>query len=303
MNTTQPRCTKCGFEPEQNAESSGSVPTTHPLPSRVREIQRARLAQLDKQLTQIKTYLITVEAERQAVQDDLDTIVYPVLTVPNEITSNIFVHCLPDQGRVWPSAGAAPLLLAQICRHWRDIALSTGELWASVAFNFGNPYMWYGEALLPGPSSNYKCASQIIAAWFPRAAGRPLSLAIRCDHDSSAKVPPEVFTSIPSFRTQLCRLELSLPSHQFQELNELGGSFPRIHHLSLSLSDGTIATTDVTTAFQDTPSLRELCLGRGISLFNLNVDPQISLVLTMLELWEPISLTYMLSLVQRFPKL
>ncbi|KAJ6601608.1 hypothetical protein B0H10DRAFT_1762067, partial [Mycena sp. CBHHK59/15] len=54
---------------------------------------------------------------------------YPILTLPNEITSQIFVHCLPTHGRVRPSRQAVPLLLVHICRQWRDIALSTWELW------------------------------------------------------------------------------------------------------------------------------------------------------------------------------
>ncbi|KAF8152014.1 hypothetical protein K438DRAFT_1433339, partial [Mycena galopus ATCC 62051] len=55
--------------------------------------------------------------------------VYPVLTLPNEVISMIFVHCLPAHGRVRPSPRRAPLLLAQICTLWREIALSTGQLW------------------------------------------------------------------------------------------------------------------------------------------------------------------------------
>ncbi|KAJ7131164.1 hypothetical protein C8R44DRAFT_592305, partial [Mycena epipterygia] len=54
---------------------------------------------------------------------------YPVITVPYEIIALIFVHCLPADGRVKPSPHAAPLLLAQICSAWREIALRTRQLW------------------------------------------------------------------------------------------------------------------------------------------------------------------------------
>ncbi|KAJ6601185.1 hypothetical protein DFH09DRAFT_836892, partial [Mycena vulgaris] len=84
---------------------------------------------LSEQVTKIKTYLCTVEAERQAVQNELDGIIYPILSILNELTANIFVHCLPDHGRVVASADSAPLLLAQVCHHWREIALGTGDLW------------------------------------------------------------------------------------------------------------------------------------------------------------------------------
>ncbi|KAJ7719145.1 hypothetical protein B0H16DRAFT_1255598, partial [Mycena metata] len=52
-----------------------------------------------------------------------------VSTIPVEIISQIFLECLPADGRVRPSPHRAPLLLAQICRRWREIALGTGQLW------------------------------------------------------------------------------------------------------------------------------------------------------------------------------
>ncbi|KAJ7703692.1 hypothetical protein B0H17DRAFT_901456, partial [Mycena rosella] len=55
--------------------------------------------------------------------------IYPVLTLPNEITSRIFIDYLASHGRIRPFMRTAPLLLAQICRPWREIALSTCKLW------------------------------------------------------------------------------------------------------------------------------------------------------------------------------
>ncbi|KAJ7166786.1 hypothetical protein C8R46DRAFT_842675, partial [Mycena filopes] len=55
--------------------------------------------------------------------------VYPILTLrPVEITAEIFIHCLPDTPAP-PSVRIAPLLLARICRQWRDIVYSTSRLW------------------------------------------------------------------------------------------------------------------------------------------------------------------------------
>ncbi|KAJ7720030.1 hypothetical protein B0H16DRAFT_1224947, partial [Mycena metata] len=54
---------------------------------------------------------------------------YPVISTPAELISEIFIACLPDNGRVQPSRHTAPLSLARICRHWREIALSTPQLW------------------------------------------------------------------------------------------------------------------------------------------------------------------------------
>ncbi|KAJ6608968.1 hypothetical protein B0H10DRAFT_1633877, partial [Mycena sp. CBHHK59/15] len=54
--------------------------------------------------------------------------VYPVLTAPNEIISDIFPASLPNNRRISPSEKRAPLQLAQICSQWRAVALSACNL-------------------------------------------------------------------------------------------------------------------------------------------------------------------------------
>ncbi|KAJ7630126.1 hypothetical protein DFH06DRAFT_1224953 [Mycena polygramma] len=54
---------------------------------------------------------------------------YPILTLLTEITVEIFVRCLPDEPS-GPRTYTAPLLLGRICRTWRNISLSTPELWS-----------------------------------------------------------------------------------------------------------------------------------------------------------------------------
>ncbi|KAJ7982993.1 hypothetical protein DFH06DRAFT_904033, partial [Mycena polygramma] len=61
--------------------------------------------------------------------------------LPVEVNSEIFIHCLPSgpegfdsikYDRMKPRSRNAPLLLLQICRTWRDIALGTPRLWSTV---------------------------------------------------------------------------------------------------------------------------------------------------------------------------
>ncbi|KAJ7146177.1 hypothetical protein C8R44DRAFT_599326, partial [Mycena epipterygia] len=84
---------------------------------------RDRLAALDAQIS-------VLEAERKIIRKELRTISYPVLKLPPEITSGIFVHCLPTLPSD-PRLLEAPLLLLGICKGWREIALQTPALWAS----------------------------------------------------------------------------------------------------------------------------------------------------------------------------
>ncbi|KAJ7181142.1 hypothetical protein C8R46DRAFT_986272, partial [Mycena filopes] len=73
--------------------------------------------------------------EKIAIQKSLDSIVYPILTLPVELTAEIFLHCLPDTPTP-PNSTMAPMLLTRICQHWRNIACSTPRLWAALRIVF-----------------------------------------------------------------------------------------------------------------------------------------------------------------------
>ncbi|KAJ7177353.1 hypothetical protein C8R43DRAFT_825367, partial [Mycena crocata] len=81
--------------------------------------------------------LAALNKELQDLEEDLARASFSVLTLPNEITSNIFVECLiwsdhTAPPRVRPSPNKAPLLVSQICPHWRDVAVATCKLWSSL---------------------------------------------------------------------------------------------------------------------------------------------------------------------------
>ncbi|KAJ7721416.1 hypothetical protein B0H14DRAFT_2411673 [Mycena olivaceomarginata] len=53
--------------------------------------------------------------EKISIQESLDRIIYPILHIPVEITSEIFLHCLPVDG-ARPDARLAPMLLGLVCQ-------------------------------------------------------------------------------------------------------------------------------------------------------------------------------------------
>jgi hypothetical protein len=95
---------------------------------------RARLAEVDASIAELKLRLKVLEDIRLLNQRRLDGVVYPVLTLPPEITSEIFLQCLPlvpDLSKTTkeaPKSSDAPLLLLQICQMWRSIAFMTPPL-------------------------------------------------------------------------------------------------------------------------------------------------------------------------------
>ncbi|KAJ6457146.1 hypothetical protein C8R47DRAFT_919272, partial [Mycena vitilis] len=90
---------------------------------------RADLETVNVEILRQQAILSELDARRQSLERDLAQIIYPVFELPPEIISRIFVQCLPTHGRIRPSPRTPPLLFTQVCRDWRDIALSTCELW------------------------------------------------------------------------------------------------------------------------------------------------------------------------------
>ncbi|KAJ6525361.1 hypothetical protein B0H19DRAFT_862735, partial [Mycena capillaripes] len=94
---------------------------------------RVALEEIDTELSRFQAfsarYITTLLGQRTESQALLDAVTYPVLSLPTEITSRIFVECLPTHGYVRPSSRRAPLLLMRVCRQWEGIALKTSEPW------------------------------------------------------------------------------------------------------------------------------------------------------------------------------
>ncbi|KAJ7025416.1 hypothetical protein C8F04DRAFT_967748 [Mycena alexandri] len=71
-----------------------------------------------------------LKAEQHILRDRINVYIYPVLTLPPEVVSEIFVHFLSVYPKRAPQKGLlSPIILAQICGLWRQIAFSTPRLW------------------------------------------------------------------------------------------------------------------------------------------------------------------------------
>ncbi|KAJ7121599.1 hypothetical protein C8R44DRAFT_920076 [Mycena epipterygia] len=270
---------------------SSKIPTAH-TPRQLRE----NCDEIKSAILRHKACIAALEERQRETEEELTLVLYPVLTLPNEIVSRIFVECLPNHGRVRPSRRRAPLLLAQICHHWRNIALSTCQLWSSVdidtGFDLRGQIMEY--------ASNAVLA--ILKTWFFRARTCPLSLTIRSSYSSSLRIPVSILLIIPAVAGQLRRLELSLCSEDLQSLKQLRISLPRLE--CLAMDSGTRTSSSELrpiSIFPETPSLRNLsmhCRGIGISIPDLDLYPNV----TRLEL-SHVSLGFILQILDCRPQL
>ncbi|KAJ7056147.1 hypothetical protein C8F01DRAFT_1156961 [Mycena amicta] len=82
--------------------------------------------------------------------------------MPDDILRSIFVASLPRNRGAAISSDESPLLLCQICRLWRDIALKTPPLWASI------------YVIIP-PEHLVPQLSAVLSTWIARAGSIPLS--------------------------------------------------------------------------------------------------------------------------------
>ncbi|KAJ6594636.1 hypothetical protein B0H19DRAFT_901465, partial [Mycena capillaripes] len=85
--------------------------------------------------------------------------------LPRDIVQEIFLACLPTDKNAAMSPQEAPLLLCRICSAWREVALSTPRLWASLHI-----------PLLSILEDERRMAA--LVQWFKRSSECPLSLSV-----------------------------------------------------------------------------------------------------------------------------
>ncbi|KAJ6589100.1 hypothetical protein B0H19DRAFT_1102905 [Mycena capillaripes] len=182
-------------------------------------------------------------------------------TLPFDITSQIFVYCLPPEDDALPWRTDAPLLLAGICRDWRDIALATHELWNTMHLNLR-------------PRSILKVAP-LLVFWIPRAGNLPLSMSLiyKCGDDSDFYRPVLADSAaldalgnlIEHYSPHWKSIELWIPLPALIQLDSPTREFASLKKLVLNC--GTLGRQNqVAQIFSKSPMLRELHMISGLNV-------------------------------------
>ncbi|KAJ7159854.1 hypothetical protein C8R43DRAFT_847044, partial [Mycena crocata] len=178
------------------------------------------------------------------------------LTVPPEIMEEIFVFCLLDYrgDPIIPDPSVAPLVLLNVCRHWRNIALSTPRLWCSLRVNLR--------------SENFEKGLPLFECWLARARFRPLSVAVVYMNYEENPSPDILIRCLQRSSAQWQDVRLELPFKDLQRLNGIEGHVPLLRKLLVGPTDAYFAgmqgmrVTPI-TAFSIAPLLREVHLVTG----------------------------------------
>ncbi|KAJ7661925.1 hypothetical protein DFH06DRAFT_1191043 [Mycena polygramma] len=197
---------------------------------------RARIASLNAQISDLERALAALRSEKALVEKRLVLYKYPVLTLPNEIVSDIFIHFLPAYPSCPPLAGKlSPTSLTHVCRQWREIALTTPVLWRAIE--------------LSAADHPLQQLSTVFDLWLDRSRSCPLSVCIRESEDHpNNSVPPKIFAALIQHRARWEYLDLALFK---SSLPNLEGPTPLLRHLKLMVDDG-----NLTSHFHDAPLLR-----------------------------------------------
>ncbi|KAJ7248845.1 hypothetical protein B0H12DRAFT_711470 [Mycena haematopus] len=197
------------------------------------EADRTRLPQIEAQILDLERSLEALRAEKKGVQDRLHSYKYPVLTLPNEILSEILIQVLPPYPICPTLLGIfTPVSLTRICRKWREVALTTPELWRAFRL-----------MALPLP---FGLASHCrrFEAWISRSGSLPLSVNIDVGPD---QILPAAYPAMFYSRARWEHLSLRVyPS----SLPPFDGPMPLLRHLELELK------RDGRFEFRDVPQLR-----------------------------------------------
>ncbi|KAJ7682250.1 hypothetical protein DFH06DRAFT_1160653 [Mycena polygramma] len=208
---------------------------------------RQRLADIDKEIVEEKLArarnLAALERNRAEVQRQLDTAsFFPVLTLPVEITAEIFSQCLAtmDELRVQDYRGISmlpkhpllPTLFMRVCQTWKNIALSTPVLWARLYICFDS----IDHRVLESPGEIEAC----IERWLGRAALRPLSIAFRNHRHRSEDgwaagpfTPSRMRDIIHRYADRIEYLELDFSQHDMRQLGLDSAVFPLLRYATL----------------------------------------------------------------------
>ncbi|KAJ6602659.1 hypothetical protein DFH09DRAFT_1019790, partial [Mycena vulgaris] len=127
---------------------------------------RARIQEIDMQISALHLSLKALADQRRSCEALISAYKYPVLTLPTEITSEIFLNFLPaPPERPFADGPLSPSFLCQICRTWRDIALATPALWSAIHLDLDH-------------SPSHPQQLWVLNAWLERSKQCPLSVAL-----------------------------------------------------------------------------------------------------------------------------
>ncbi|KAK7014267.1 F-box domain-containing protein [Favolaschia claudopus] len=207
-------------------------------------LDRALLVERETQILELKDKISAIQrsiselhAVKRSIQERIDSYTYPVLALPTEIITQIFLHYIPLYPQPPPLVGLrSPTTLTHICRKWRQIALATPRLWRALKLT--PSYMLPSEEIV----------ASIVALWTERSACTTLSIF--------ANHSPQVMPLLLPHRSRWEYLNLDFDNGSQIQTLHIDGPMPLLRSLTLAVWDA----VDTPLPLLEVPLLRTVVI-------------------------------------------
>jgi hypothetical protein len=254
-----------------------------------------QLADLETETTGV---LHQLEQQKNSLKQHINAHRSPLLRLPPEITSEIFMSYLAYHGYTvtYELDGhfdllitKTPLLFGRICSAWRKLAWSTPRLWCSLLLDL----------------ERHKIDPVLVEQWIKRSCGLPLSIWAFLVYDTEEFHASSVAIMhvIAQHSQRWCNIVLDLPFFCYESLEHIKGHLPNLQSIAIDHEYSGLSEQRDTvfqfTMFSDTPLLRSLTISRleELNQFAFPTDNLTKLRL----LHQPINES--LEMLQRSPRL
>ncbi|KAJ7581434.1 hypothetical protein C8J56DRAFT_895852 [Mycena floridula] len=202
--------------------------------------ERAHINQLldtsNDEISRLSAAIDKLVLERERLQSNVASyraILAPIRLLPEDMLREIFVSCLPSNKAASTAITDAPLLLGRICRSWREIALSTPALWASIHVRF------------PFKTGTNSLRAQRLCdeahAWIARSGTCPLTIRVTMTWRNEDHISGNFVDSLSILSKRWRSIEVEAPPDWLPSLKSLSqNDVPRLERFSYSVTPGII---------------------------------------------------------------
>ncbi|KAF7295675.1 F-box domain-containing protein [Mycena indigotica] len=209
---------------------------------------RLLLKEVEEDIANAQAHLNALESKRAEICQRLEAYKYPVLSLPNEIITEIFSQYLPEYPSCPPLTGpGSPTHLLGIYRLWRKIALKSPTLWRALEMDIENADAELANSWLQRSGSSFLSLNFDFEPFGPQHDGTPL------------------LETILAHRKRWEYIHFRVASSYDAEIACISGEAPALVEADIaswgSDADWEAEPGPTSISFHNAPRLRSICVG------------------------------------------
>lgn len=209
------------------------------------------LLQIDRDVNRIQSWLDQLLRTREELREFgrvHKALLSSIRQFPHELLSHTFLLSVPDMNQTSAQElKRAVMLPAQVCKRWRDVALSTPRLWSRIHMDLRKRRLEEEAAFAQ--------------RWLARSGGCPLSISLSQFMTFDMTIPVASFDAFVAQSDRWEHLNLTVSYPLLHVFRSAKSRFSRLQTLSIesnTLGEG------ILDAFEIAPHLHSLTIGHNI---------------------------------------